>query len=83
MRCCTASRIAPLPVANRLMTNIPNLLTLLRVLLIPVFILLFYLPFAWSYLAASAVFAVAQPDRLAGWLSGAALGAEHTIWCLP
>ena len=39
--------------------NIPNLLTVLRVLLIPVFILLFYLPFSWSYLAASAVFAIA------------------------
>ena len=49
------------------MTNIPNLLTLLRVLLIPVFILLFYLPFAWSYLAASAVFAVAS---LTDWLDG-------------
>ena len=67
MRCCTASRIAPLPVVNRLMTNIPNLLTLLRVLLIPVFILLFYLPFEWSYLAASAVFAVAS---LTDWLDG-------------
>lgn len=49
------------------MTNIPNLLTLLRVLLIPVFILLFYLPFAWSYLAASAVFAIAS---LTDWLDG-------------
>jgi len=49
------------------MTNIPNLLTLLRVLLIPAFILLFYLPFAWSYLAASAVFAVAS---LTDWLDG-------------
>ncbi|WP_347814568.1 CDP-alcohol phosphatidyltransferase family protein, partial [Pseudomonas aeruginosa] len=29
--------------------NIPNLLTLLRVLLIPIFILLFYLPTSWSY----------------------------------
>lgn len=49
------------------MTNIPNLLTLLRVLLIPVFILLFYLPFEWSYLAASGVFAVAS---LTDWLDG-------------
>ncbi|MGE8452748.1 MAG: CDP-alcohol phosphatidyltransferase family protein, partial [Pseudomonadales bacterium] len=39
--------------------NIPNLLTVLRVALIPVFILLFYMPFSWSYWAASSVFAVA------------------------
>ena len=50
--------------------NIPNLLTVLRVLLIPVFILLFYLPFSWSYLAASGVFAVAGfTDWLDGYLA--------------
>lgn len=47
--------------------NIPNLLTVLRVLLIPVFILLFYLPFSWSYLASSAVFALAS---VTDWLDG-------------
>ncbi|MBT8765038.1 CDP-diacylglycerol--glycerol-3-phosphate 3-phosphatidyltransferase [Metapseudomonas boanensis] len=47
--------------------NIPNLLTVLRVLLIPVFILLFYLPFSWSYLAASAVFAIAA---VTDWFDG-------------
>ena len=52
------------------MLNIPNLLTLLRVLLIPVFILLFCLPFAWSYYAASAVFALAcVTDWLDGYLA--------------
>ena len=35
--------------------NIPNLITVLRVLLIPIFILLFYLPYSWSYMAASSV----------------------------
>ncbi|MDP3816693.1 CDP-diacylglycerol--glycerol-3-phosphate 3-phosphatidyltransferase [Pseudomonas sp.] len=50
--------------------NIPNLLTVLRVLLIPFFILLFYLPFSWSYWAASAVFAcAAATDWLDGYLA--------------
>ncbi len=50
--------------------NIPNLLTVLRVLLIPVFILLFYLPFSWSYWAASGVFAFAGfTDWLDGYLA--------------
>ena len=50
--------------------NIPNLLTVLRVALIPVFILLFYLPFSWSYWAASAVFAIAAAtDWLDGYLA--------------
>lgn len=47
--------------------NIPNLLTVLRVLLIPIIILLFYIPFKWSYLAASAVFTIAA---LTDWLDG-------------
>jgi CDP-diacylglycerol---glycerol-3-phosphate 3-phosphatidyltransferase len=50
--------------------NIPNLLTVLRVALIPVFILLFYLPFSWSYWAASAVFGIAAAtDWLDGYLA--------------
>ena len=47
--------------------NIPNILTVLRVLLIPIIILLFYLPFKWSYLASSAVFAIAA---VTDWLDG-------------
>ena len=50
--------------------NIPNLLTLLRIALIPVFVVLFYLPVAWSNEAVTVVFAVAAgTDWLDGYLA--------------
>lgn len=50
-----------------MLLNIPNLLTLLRILLIPVFIVLFYLPVSWNHLACAAVFALAA---ITDWLDG-------------
>jgi len=50
--------------------NIPNLLTLLRILLIPIFVLFFYLPFSWHYVATALIFAFAAlTDRLDGYLA--------------
>lgn len=50
--------------------NIPNALTLLRVVLIPVFIVLYLLPFQWSYVTASGVFTLAcVTDWLDGYLA--------------
>lgn len=47
--------------------NIPNYLTFLRIGLIPVFVLLFYLPFSWSHFATALVFALAA---ITDWLDG-------------
>jgi CDP-diacylglycerol--glycerol-3-phosphate 3-phosphatidyltransferase/cardiolipin synthase len=47
--------------------TIPNLLTLLRIGLIPVFMLVYYLPFSWSNVAATALFGLAA---LTDWFDG-------------
>lgn len=49
------------------MWNIPNILTLLRIVLIPVFVLLFYLPFGWARTVCALVFALAA---VTDWLDG-------------
>jgi len=47
--------------------NIPNSLSLLRIGLIPCFVIVFYLPFGWARLAAAALFGLAA---ITDWLDG-------------
>lgn len=47
--------------------TVPNVLTLLRIALIPVFVGVFYLPYQWSALACAVIFAVAG---ITDWVDG-------------
>jgi CDP-diacylglycerol--glycerol-3-phosphate 3-phosphatidyltransferase len=49
------------------MFNWPNVLTLARILLIPLLVIFFYLPFWWSHLAATIIFLIAS---ITDWLDG-------------
>lgn len=52
------------------LTSLPNLLTLLRILLIPVLIIIFYLPFKWVNAVSAGIFAAASfTDWLDGYLA--------------
>lgn len=47
--------------------TIPNIITSLRILLIPVIVIVFYLPGSWSHITAAGIFVVAA---LSDWLDG-------------
>ncbi len=49
------------------MKNLPNTLTWIRIALIPLFVLIFYLPFPWAHPATSLIFLLAG---LTDWLDG-------------
>ena len=50
--------------------TVPTMLTLLRIVLIPVLVLVFYLPFKWTNFAAAFIFAFASAtDWLDGWIA--------------
>lgn len=52
------------------LTSLPNLLTLMRIVLIPIFIAVFYLPFEWAHLIAAGIFATASfTDLLDGYVA--------------
>ena len=52
------------------MLNLPNILTIVRILVIPIFVLIFYLPVSWGHPAAAAIFALAcVTDWLDGYLA--------------
>ena len=52
---------------NRNTMNLPNILTMSRIVMIPVFVVIFYLPMQWSYLVSAIIFALAG---LTDWLDG-------------
>ncbi len=50
--------------------TLPTMLTLARIFMIPVLVLVFYLPYKWSNFASAAVFALAAiTDWLDGWIA--------------
>lgn len=47
--------------------NIPNILTLVRISLIPVFVMVYYLPLSWAHMASTLIFSLAA---ITDWLDG-------------
>ncbi|HEX2548361.1 MAG TPA: CDP-diacylglycerol--glycerol-3-phosphate 3-phosphatidyltransferase, partial [Gammaproteobacteria bacterium] len=55
------------PNRERKMNNLPNILTFLRIIVIPFFVLIFYLPVPWAHTAAAIIFTLAA---ITDWLDG-------------
>ena len=52
------------------MTNIPNMLTVFRIFLIPIFVIVYYLPVSWAAIVAAFIFLLAGlTDILDGYLA--------------
>jgi CDP-diacylglycerol--glycerol-3-phosphate 3-phosphatidyltransferase len=51
----------------KLSVGLPNIVTSIRIILIPVLVVVYYLPMHWHYLAASAIFTLAA---ITDWLDG-------------
>jgi CDP-diacylglycerol--glycerol-3-phosphate 3-phosphatidyltransferase len=49
------------------MINLPNILTLIRILIIPLLVVMYYLPFWWGHIVAAILFTLAA---LTDWLDG-------------
>ncbi|MBN1684238.1 MAG: CDP-diacylglycerol--glycerol-3-phosphate 3-phosphatidyltransferase [Gammaproteobacteria bacterium] len=47
--------------------NLPMLMTFLRILLIPVLVIIFYIPYAWTHIIAAIIFSLAS---ITDWLDG-------------
>lgn len=47
--------------------NLPNILTIVRIMVIPLLVFFYYLPFSWAHLAAAIIFAIAS---ITDWLDG-------------
>lgn len=47
--------------------NLPNVLTIMRIMVIPLLVVFYYLPFSWAHFAAAILFAIAS---ITDWLDG-------------
>lgn len=58
------------------LTSLPNVLTLVRIFFIPIFVIVFYLPFSWAHEVAACIFALAC---FTDWLDGYVARKLHQL----